>query len=183
MRCSRVDAAQPRPRQPGSTRGPHARQDVDALTPMRPAAPAGAPPVPFATRGVPEDPSIASTDAVAADCLTDLVRGLSAAEADRRLARDGANVLRSLPSVPAWRCAMAQLRDPLVMLLLVAAAVALAAWLIEGRAGWPMDAIVITIVVLLNAVLVRRRPPASAWSRSPATIRALRCASLPIWAS
>jgi magnesium-transporting ATPase (P-type) len=85
--------------------------------------------------------------------LTDLVLGLSAAEAARRLICDGANVLRSTPSPPAWRRALAQLRDPLVILLLVAAAVALAAWLLEGRDGWPMDAIVITIVVLLNAVL------------------------------
>jgi len=55
--------------------------------------------------------------------------------------------------VPTWRRALAQLQDPLVYLLLAAAAVALAAWAIEGREGWPMDAIVIAVVVGLNAVL------------------------------
>ena len=58
-----------------------------------------------------------------------------------------------MPPVPQWRQALAQLQEPLVYLLLVAAAVALAAWVVEGREGWPMDAIVIGVVVLLNAVL------------------------------
>ncbi|MBC7376893.1 MAG: cation-translocating P-type ATPase [Burkholderiaceae bacterium] len=100
-----------------------------------------------------KDPSVADVDDVAVTCQTDLAHGLTAAAAALRLARDGANELRSLPPVPQWRRALAQLQDPLVYLLLVAAAVALAAWAIEGRAGWPMDAIVIAVVVVLNAVL------------------------------
>jgi magnesium-transporting ATPase (P-type) len=108
-------------------------------------------------RDVLKDPSVADVADVAAACQTDLARGLTAAAAAVRLARDGANELRSVPPVPAWRRALAQLQDPLVYLLLVAAAVALAAWLIEGRGeggkGWPMDAIVIAAVVVLNAVL------------------------------
>jgi len=58
-----------------------------------------------------------------------------------------------VPKAPAWRRALAQLNDPLVYLLLVAAAVALAAWAVEGGHGWPADAIVIAVVVLLNAVI------------------------------
>ncbi len=85
--------------------------------------------------------------------MTDVARGLTAAEAALRLARDGANELRAQAPLSPWRRALAQLQDPLVYLLLVAAAVALAAWLIEGREGWPMDAIVIAVVVVLNAVL------------------------------
>ena len=84
---------------------------------------------------------------------TDLHAGLTAQAAASRLALEGPNSLRSAPRVPAWRRALAQLRDPLVYLLLVAAAVALAAWVAEGRQGWPMDAIVIAIVVVLNAVI------------------------------
>ncbi len=83
-------------------------------------------------------------------------RGLTAPEAARRLAQDGPNELRAALRRPAWRRALAHLHDPLVYLLLVAAAVALAAWAIEGRegrTGWPMDAIVIVAVVILNAVL------------------------------
>ena len=90
---------------------------------------------------------------VVAACQTDLARGLTAAAVTLRLARDGANELRSVPPVSQWRRALGQLQDPLVYLLLVAAAVALAAWLIEGRQDWPMDAIVIAVVVVLNAVL------------------------------
>ena len=100
-----------------------------------------------------KDPSVADVADVVAACQTDLARGLTAAAAALRLTRDGANELRSVPPVPQWRRALAQLQDPLVYLLLVAAAVALAAWLIEGREGWPMDAIVIAVVVVLNAVL------------------------------
>jgi len=100
-----------------------------------------------------KDPSVADVADVVAACQTDLARGLTAAAVTLRLARDGANELRSVPPVPQWRRALAQLQDPLVYLLLVAAAVALAAWLIEGREGWPMDAIVIAVVVVLNAVL------------------------------
>ncbi len=103
------------------------------------------------------DPSIADAQAVAAACQTDLAHGLTAAAAAQRLARDGANELRSTPAVPQWRRALAQLQDPLVYLLLAAAAVALAAWMIEGseqgHKGWPLDAIVIAVVVVLNAVL------------------------------
>lgn len=100
-----------------------------------------------------KDPSVADVGDVAVACQTDLARGLTAAAATLRLARDGANDLRSLPPVPQWRRVLAQLQDPLVYLLLVAAAVAMAAWLIEGREGWPMDAIVIAVVVVLNALL------------------------------
>jgi P-type Ca2+ transporter type 2C len=104
-------------------------------------------------RNVLDDPTVADVNEVAAVCQTDLARGLTAAEAASRLARDGANELRSVPPAPQWRRALAQLQDPLVYLLLVAAAVALAAWVFEGRDGWPMDAIVIAVVVVLNAVL------------------------------
>jgi magnesium-transporting ATPase (P-type) len=100
-----------------------------------------------------EDPSLADVEAVAAACQTPLALGLTAAEAALRLARDGANALRAVAPVSPWRRALAQVQDPLVYLLLAAAAVALAAWWIEGRHGWPMDAIVIAVVVVLNAVL------------------------------
>jgi Ca2+-transporting ATPase len=99
------------------------------------------------------DPSTADVAAVAAALRTDPQTGLSAAEAASRLARDGPNELRAVPQRPAWQRALAQLQDPLVGLLLVAAAVALLAWWVEGRHGWPMDAIVIAVVVLLNALI------------------------------
>ncbi|KAA0889369.1 cation-translocating P-type ATPase [Pusillimonas sp. ANT_WB101] len=106
----------------------------------------------------PNDPSLIDSTELALALGADLEQGLSAEEAARRLLADGRNELRALPPVPAWRRALAQLQDPLVYLLGAAAAVALAAWWFDGRgeggvAGWPLDAIVIAAVVLLNAVL------------------------------
>src|SRR6185369_4742384 len=54
--------------------------------------------------------------------------------------------------VPRWRRVLAQLRDPLVYLLLVAVVISLVAWASEGGHGWPADAMVIAVVVI-NAVL------------------------------
>ena len=99
------------------------------------------------------DATTGDASVVAGALDTDPERGLTADEAARRLAQDGPNELRAVPRRPAWRRALDQLNDPLVYLLLAAAAVALGAWVIEGRDGWPMDAIVIVAVVVLNAVL------------------------------
>ena len=79
--------------------------------------------------------------------------GLTDTQAAQRLATDGPNQLRAAPTTPAWRQFLAQFEDPLVYLLLAAMGIALAAWWIEGRVGWPIDVIVIAVVVLLNAVL------------------------------
>jgi magnesium-transporting ATPase (P-type) len=103
--------------------------------------------------GAAPDWSIANASAVADALGAELKDGLTPSEADRRLARDGANELRTVPRTAAWRRVLTQFQDPLVYLLLVAVAIALAAWWIEGRAGWPVDAIVIAVVVLLNGAL------------------------------
>jgi Ca2+-transporting ATPase len=109
-----------------------------------------------------DDPSLLDVAALGLALDTDLDQGLGSGEAARRLHADGPNELRAVPPVPAWRRALAQLQDPLVYLLGAAAVVALAAWWFEGRvqdggakgvAGWPLDAIVIAAVVVVNAVL------------------------------
>ena len=66
------------------------------------------------------DPSLAAADDVMAACQTDLAIfaiGLTAAEAARRLAGDGANQLRAAAQASAWRRALGSLHDPLVVLL------------------------------------------------------------------
>jgi potassium/sodium efflux P-type ATPase len=83
----------------------------------------------------------------------DPARGLDGAEAARRLSHDGPNRLRATPPVPFWRRALAQFRDPLIYLLLLAVVVSLAAWFAEGATGWPVDAIVIAAIVIANALL------------------------------
>ena len=102
------------------------------------------------------DPSLADADDIARGLEVDPAVGLSDAEAARRLARDGPNELRGIPPVPTWRKILAQFHDPLIYLLLVAVLVSIGAWIFERAAGsdaWPIDAIVIAAIVVLNAVL------------------------------
>ncbi len=106
------------------------------------------------TRQPPTDnPYSRDAQEVASALGTDLAQGLTAQEAARRLAEDGPNELRAAPATPVWRRILAQFQDSLTYLLLAAVAIALAAWVIEGAAGWPIDAIVIAAVIALNAVL------------------------------
>lgn len=73
-------------------------------------------------------------------------QGLTGAEAARRLARDGANVLRMTPPVSAWRILAAQFRGVVIGLLLTAALLSL---LVREY----VDAAAIGVVLLLNAAL------------------------------
>jgi len=100
-----------------------------------------------------QDPSVVDVAEVADALAVDLGSGLSPAEAARRLAVDGPNELRAVPPVPIWRKILAQFRDPLIYLLLAAVVISLVAWVVAGGDGWPVDAIVIAAVVVLNAVL------------------------------
>ena len=99
------------------------------------------------------DPSVMDAGAVATALGVDVKAGLSTQEAASRLAQHGPNELRAAPPVPTWRRVLAQFQDPLIYLLLAAVAVALVAWWVEGMVGWPVDAIVIAAVVLLNGVI------------------------------
>jgi len=99
------------------------------------------------------DPSLVDAGVVAQALGSDRAAGLTSAEAARRLAVDGDNVLRAAPPRRWWQRACVQLRDPLVRLLLIAVAVSLAAWLYDGSHDWPVDAIVIAAIVVLNAAL------------------------------
>ncbi len=83
----------------------------------------------------------------------DPASGLDSTEAQRRLARYGANELLATPAVPLWRKILRQFQDPLIYLLLAAITIAVIAWAVEGAAGPPVDAIVIGAVVLFNGVL------------------------------
>lgn len=101
----------------------------------------------------PDDWSIQDVDGVIKAIQTDAVRGLTVQEAGIRLKENGLNELNSAPSVSAWRRVWAQFQNPLIYLLLVAIAVASVAWGVDGFAGWPIDALVIAAVVLLNGAL------------------------------
>src|SRR5512146_2525913 len=70
-------------------------------------------------------------------------RGLSSAEAASRLAAAGLNVLPAARPVPLWRRVLDQLRDPLVLVLLAAAAIT------TVTGDWT-DATVIILVIVVN---------------------------------
>ncbi len=83
----------------------------------------------------------------------DVRRGLSSDEAAARLAQFGPNQLEAGAVVPAWRKFLGQFANPLIYLLIGAVVVSLVAWAIERSEPAPFDAIVITAIVVLNAVL------------------------------
>ena len=90
---------------------------------------------------------------VVASLETDARRGLSEAEAGRRLEADGRNELAAEAPVPGWRKFLAQFQDVLVVLLLAAAAISAGLWLFERDSTLPYEAFAILSVVLLNAVM------------------------------
>ncbi|MGY0559254.1 MULTISPECIES: cation-translocating P-type ATPase [unclassified Luteimonas] len=106
-----------------------------------------------ASEQLPPAPWAATADDLANRLRTDPEAGLDTAEATRRLALHGPNVLAGTPPVPAWQRLLAQFRDPLVFLLIIAIVISAVAWWAEGATGWPVDALVIAVIVVLNAVL------------------------------
>ncbi|MDO9242342.1 MAG: cation-transporting P-type ATPase, partial [Rhodocyclaceae bacterium] len=84
--------------------------------------------------------------AVAATLKVDPAAGLTASDAAARLASHGPNQLAEKPPRPAWLKFLDQFKNFLVIVLLGAAVLA-------GAVGELKDAIVIALVVLLNATL------------------------------
>lgn len=84
---------------------------------------------------------------------TDERNGLSETEARARLTRYGGNELTADKPAPAWKKFLAQFQDALVILLLVATAISVGLWFYERESALPYEAIAISAVVLLNAVM------------------------------
>ncbi len=84
---------------------------------------------------------------------TDARSGLSHGQAQERLERCGRNELVTEKPVPAWRKFLAQFRDILVVLLLVAALISAGLWLYERESALPYEAMAIFGIVLLNAIM------------------------------
>jgi P-type Ca2+ transporter type 2C len=92
-------------------------------------------------------------DQVLAALEVDARRGLSAEEARARLEKHGKNELLAETPAPAWKKFLAQFRDALVIMLLIAAAISAGLWVYERESALPYEAIVIFAVVLLNAFM------------------------------
>ena len=94
-----------------------------------------------------------SVSAIVTSLGTDAQRGLSDAEALARLERYGWNALTAEEPVPGWRKFLAQFKDALVILLLIATAISAAMWFLDRESALPYEAIAIFAIVLLNAVM------------------------------
>jgi Ca2+-transporting ATPase len=82
-----------------------------------------------------------------------LTRGLSTAEATSRLETTGPNALPEPAPDPLWRRVARQFESPLIYILLVALAIDLVIWTLEGAAGLAVESIAIACILMLNAGL------------------------------
>ena len=80
--------------------------------------------------------------------------GLSKAEAEKRLLESGKNKLAEAKKDSAAKRFFSQMKDPMIIILLVAAAVSAVTDIVEaGKAVVPTDSLIILFVVIINAVL------------------------------
>ncbi len=85
------------------------------------------------------------------DALRSTPEGLTAQEAASRLENYGPNKLAEGKKVTLFQRFLKQLADPMIIVLLVAAALSLVTELAEGK--FPTDVFIILFVVLLNAIM------------------------------
>ena len=121
---------------------------VDSLSPDLPSAVVG-------KETVPATPHRQSEQAVVSALASDAARGLSQTEAQRRLQHYGPNQLKSAPETPWWKRLLEQFENFLVIILLVAIVISVIEWLLQDprETNLPYEAIVITAIVVLNALL------------------------------
>ena len=113
-----------------------------------------------------------STESAARQLGVDCASGLDEAEAAARLDRHGANRLTERPGKPAWQRFLAQLTQPLVLVLI-------AAGTITAGLGETVDASVIFGVVMVNALIgywqeAKAEGALAALARSVATLVTVR---------
>ena len=89
------------------------------------------------------------------EVLNDLgvgAEGLTTAQAQERLAKYGPNKLKEAEKPTLLQRFLAQLKDPMLIILMVAAAVSAVTGMLAGESEWA-EVIIILLVVLLNAIL------------------------------
>ena len=94
-------------------------------------------------------------EAVVATLGSDVARGLHSSEAQRRLDQYGLNQLKSAPETPWWKRLLEQFENFLVIILLVAVVISMIEWVLQDprETALPYEAIVILLIVILNAML------------------------------
>lgn len=92
-----------------------------------------------------------STDEVL-ESVSSSAEGLSDEEAKRRLDEYGPNKLKEAKKPNIFQRFLAQLKDPMLIILLIAAAVSAITGVLSGEGEWA-EVVIILFVVLLNAIL------------------------------
>ena len=92
-----------------------------------------------------------STEEVLSELQVGL-EGLTSAQAQERLAKYGPNKLKEGEKPTLLQRFLAQLKDPMLIILLIAAAVSALTGMLAGEPEWA-EVIIILVVVLLNAIL------------------------------
>jgi P-type Ca2+ transporter type 2C len=121
-------------------------------------------------------PHCMTADAVVTALESDPARGLSRAEAQSRRERYGPNELMRAPETPWWKRLVEQFKSFLIIILLVAIVISLAEWIFQDprETALPYEAIAITLIVLLNAILGFVQE-----SRAEQSVRALMALAAP----
>ena len=83
---------------------------------------------------------------------SDAKSGLSQTEAASRLEKNGLNKLKEAERTPLWKRFLAQMADPMIIMLIVAAVISAIVGVAQGEADYA-DVIIICFVVVVNAVL------------------------------
>jgi calcium-translocating P-type ATPase len=78
--------------------------------------------------------------------LESSANGLTSAEVDKRLERDGYNELKGKKKDPIWKLFLENFKDPMVVVLLIAA-------IVQIVMGQVMESLIIFLVLILNAVI------------------------------
>ncbi|MBR3224235.1 MAG: cation-translocating P-type ATPase [Atopobiaceae bacterium] len=98
-------------------------------------------------------PYLLDSSAVLDEQHADPEAGLAASEAQKRLQEVGPNKLDEGEKTPMWKRFFAQMADPMIIMLLVAAVVSAAVGIYEGGKDGFADVGIILFVVILNSVL------------------------------
>ena len=95
---------------------------------------------------------LASAEDVLAAQSTSAEQGLSVEEAKKRFDTVGPNKLKEEAKTPLWKRFFEQMADPMVIMLLVAAAISAVSGAMQGEADIA-DVVIILVVVIINSVL------------------------------
>lgn len=96
--------------------------------------------------GVDKNIFLKNIDETQQEYQTDIKKGLSSVQAQERLTRYGPNLLEETKRKSIWQMFIAQFTDVLIIVLMVAA-------VISGFLGEISDAILILIIVIINAII------------------------------